>query len=480
MPEPETLTRREREVASAYGDGLSYRQIAEKLGVAPATVRTHLQTIYRKLGVGNKIELQRALMPVSQQLTIQDDTKSKPGSIGETLLAPQPVVLVMPFADLSGGTSNHFFSDGLTEDILTRLNLLHGVNVIAKLPASVLSNVTPDAQQISRDLGATHALEGAVRVSESNVRVTARLTDTASSRLLWADKFDRPIADVFEVQDEITHAIVLSLQVELVDGKLALDPGGTNDYRAWEFFNRGVQEHLKCTSEGILLGRRAYNQAVQIDPKFSDAWAMLGWTYWQHARSGFSENPEEDYAECARILDQLNEDAADTPTIRHLKAASLLMAREYDAAIAVATSAVKMGPSKLFGHTPSSLVLAYSGRFQDAVDVLLETIRALPYTPNDTVYMLGWLLSLLGSHAEAIAYGEEYMERVPEDPLAYLALAIEYARGEKIGAARETIRKFRERYPRYTIADFVEREPHRETDVLNLMTAALREAGLPE
>ena len=252
MPESETLTRREREVASAYGDGLSYRQIAEKLGVAPATIRTHLQTIYRKLGVGNKIEMQRALRPVTQQITIQDDIRSKPGSIGETLLAPQPVVLVMPFADLSGGASSHFFSDGLTEDILTRLNLLHGVNVIAKLPASVLSNVTPDAQQISRDLGATHALEGAVRVSGSNVRVTARLTDTASNRLLWADKFDRPIADVFEVQDEITHAIVLSLQVELVDGKLALDPGGTNDYRAWEFFNRGVQEctNLVCSWKG--------------------------------------------------------------------------------------------------------------------------------------------------------------------------------------------------------------------------------------
>lgn len=148
----------------------------------------------------------------------------------------------------------------------------------------------------------------------------------------------------------------------LSDGETALVPGGTDNYRAWEAFQQGALAFLKYTAEDNVQARRLYGHAMELDPDFTDAKVFKAWTYWQHARSGFSSAQGDELIECRRILNELIAAGAVTANLKHLEAATLLLEREYDLALAASRLAVSLGPSKLFGFAPAAVVNIYSGQ----------------------------------------------------------------------------------------------------------------------
>lgn len=470
----ESLSQRELEIAQAYSDGASYREIAERLFIAPTTVRTHLQTIYRKLGVSSKVGLFRALANDRGTIRLGDIVPT------QIEVPERPSIVVLPFIDMSGAPEQEYFADGLTEDIITRLSFLRGLSVISRTSAFIFKEQAKDVREICVELGVRYVLEGSVRTSDERLRASAQLIDGKTGAHIWAQKFDRQLIDVFEVQDEITHAIVTNLQVSLTDGEMALTPGGTENYEAWEYFHQGAQAHLKYTADDNLRARRLYQKAVALDPEFTDARVFLAWTYWQHSRSGFARDRSFELAECRRLLDALISEGAATANVRHLEAVTLLLERDYDAALSVAVDAVSLGPSKLFGLTPAAVVNIYSGELQAAVDILRETIRETPSTPNDTIYNLAWVLCLMGDHTRAVGLAEEYMRRVPADLHAYLTLSVSYGLAGSPDQARATIKAFREKFPLYRVSDFVAREPFRDEAILERVVDILRASGLPD
>ena len=394
-------------------------------------------------------------------------------------LPDRPVVAVLPFVNMSSDAEDAYFADGLSEDIITRLSYLPGLSVIARTSSFVFRDHTTPVAEISKQLGARFILEGSVRRSGGRLRITGQLIDGTTSAHLWAQRFDRRAADLFDVQDEITHAIVLALQVTLIDGDRG-DPGGTEDFQAWEAFHQGAQAHLLYTQEDNLRARRLYAKAVALDPGFVDARVYHAWTFWQHARSGFSIDAAADFQECRRLLDAMLAEGLQTANVQHLEAAMLMIERQYDAALQVSARAVQMGPARLFGMTPAAIVHAYSGKLQEAADILQGSLRAYPYTPSDTVYNLAWLSGLLGQSDRAIGLAEEYMRRVPDDLFAHTALALAYGFAGEATQAQDTIRAFRKIYPRYTLADFAAHEPFQDQAILDRVLAVLRDAGLSD
>ena len=393
---------------------------------------------------------------------------------------PRPVIAVLPFVNMSRDPDQEFFADGLTEDIITRLSYLRGLDVISRTSSFVFKGQAKQVWEISTELGAGYVLEGSVRTSGERLRVVAQLIDGETGAHLWAQKYDQRVVDVFDLQDEITHAIVLALQIVLTDGELALDPGGTEDYAAWELFQQGAQAHLKYTAEDNLVARSLYAKAFERDPGFIDARVFHAWTYWQHARSGFARDRASELSECRRLLDGLIAQDAATANVKHLESTTLLLERSYEQAVAVSAEAVSLGPSKLFGYTPAAIVNIYTGQFQAAADILRETIRSIPYTPSDTIYNLAWVLGLMGDRSRSVSLAEEYMRRVPADLYAYTTLAVAYGLAGSPGRASETIDAFRERYPSYRITDFEAHEPFRDPAMLSRVVEVLRAAGLPD
>jgi adenylate cyclase len=490
-PKIADLSLRELEIARAYADGANYRDIAEQLFIAPTTVRTHLSTVYRKLGVSSKVALYQKLQLAPYRASVSIGHKDLSGDLTSTYsastgvpapdlkLPPRPVIAVLPFVNMSGDPDQEFFADGLTEDLITRLSYLRGIVVISGTSSFVFKGQTKQATEISKLLGAKFLLEGSVRRSDDRMRVVAQLIDGETGAHLWGKRYDRRVIDIFGLQDEITHAIVVALQITLTDGEMTLDPGGTEDYTAWESFQQGALAHLKYTAEDNLRARRLYIEAFERDPGFIDARVFHAWTYWQHARSGFAKDREEELAECRGTVDALISEGVTTANFRHLESVTLLLERKYDSALSISTQAVSLGPSKLFGYTPAAVVNIYSGQYQAAADILRESIRTIPSTPYDSIFNLAWVLGLMGDYTRAVPLAEEYMRRVPDDLYSYLSLAIIYGLAGSPELASKTIMSFRERYPNYRIPDFKAHEPFRDPAVLDKVVAVLRAAGLP-
>lgn len=482
----EALSKRELQIAQAYSQGGTYKDIADKLFIAPTTVKTHLRTVYRKLDVSSKVSLYQALE--AQDLNNEPVPKEQDAMGANRLVAAKtlqdikgrPIIAVLPFVNLSRDADQEFFADGLTEDITTRLGFLRGAVVISRTSSFVFKDQAKRASEISAELGATYLVEGSVRTAGDRVRIMVQLVDATKDVQIWTKRFDRQMVNIFSLQDEITHDIVESLQVELTDGELVRDSGGTRDLVAWELFHKGATAHLKYTAEHILTARALFKQAYDQDPNFTDAKVFHAWTFWQYARSGFAADPVEQLATTRHRLDELLSDGVRTAGVMHLQAATLLIEGQFDDALSAAFEAISMGPSRLFGTTPSAIVLLYCGKYQEASDLLREGIRTIPYTPTDIIYNLASVLGFLGDHATAVALAEEYMQRVPEDLYAYTALVIAYELSGSSDNAKATMEVFRKRFPSYRLKDYAAHEPFRDARVLQNTLNMLRMAGLPE
>lgn len=286
---------------------------------------------------------------------------------------------------------------------------------------------------------------------------------------------------MFEIQDEITHAIVVAMQVELTDGEVVRqDMGGTENLAAWEPFHQGILAFLTYTKEHNLKARRLFKQALNLDRDYLDARVYLAWTYWQEARSGFSADRSEALSICRRHVDELKAIGAETANAKHLQSTTLLIELRHDEALEASAAAVPLGPCKIFGYTPAALVNIYSGKVQAGLDHLRTTMRLSPYTPSDAIYTMAYALSMLDDHQNAIQTAEYYLRRVPSDLYAYTLRAMVYAFAGDKETARATIRTFRGLYPSFRLRQFIAHEPYRDQQDLDRVVAALREAGLPE
>ena len=175
----------------------------------------------------------------------------------ELALPDNPSIAVLPFNNMSGDPEQEYFSDGITEDIITALSRISALLVIARNSTMVYKGKAVDVKQVGREQGVRYVLEGSVRKAGNRVRVTAQLIDATTGHHLWADRYDRELDDVFKVQDEITRNITVEMRVRIAEGEqIRLWAGGTDSVQAWEYVARGTSVSLQDTREGDLEARR--------------------------------------------------------------------------------------------------------------------------------------------------------------------------------------------------------------------------------
>lgn len=468
------LSKRERQIAEAYAGGASYKEIASQLGIAPTTVRTHLGTIYRKLGVSTKIELGQhlgSLRPTALQSVATD----------APALPERPSVAVLPFKSLTSDRLSELMADGLTEDITSRLNYLRSLLVRARSAALSLAQGNLSSHAAAEQLDVRYLLEGSIRLAGSRLRVLASLVDAQKGITVWTQRFDREATELFDIQDEITQAIVVAMQVVLTDGEaVASHVGGTKNLDAWEAFQSAVRVVMGYTPESGTRARQLYSQALSHDPGYLDARVYRAWTDWQDCRSAFAADRARALGKCRAEIDALMADGVETANLLHLHAATLLLERRHEEAIEMSDRAAAMGPCQVFGHTPSGIVNIYVGRLDRAIELLTDTVRVTPYTPSDTVYNLALVFALKNDAKRSISYAEEYVRRVPTDLFAYTALALAHGLAGHDGAARSAIETLHSKFPFYRRESFVWHEPFRDQAVLDRVVDTLTRAGLTD
>lgn len=208
-----------------------------------------------------------------------DSRQAKPGTSEGAKLRPKISICVLPFANMSGEPEQEYFSDGISEDIITDLSKVSALSVVARNTAFGFKGQNPNVREVAQALGVNHVLEGSVRKAGNRVRITAQLIDGSAGDHLWADRYDRDLTDIFEIQDEISKAIVDALKVKLLPAeKKAIENRGTTNVDAYNLYLMARQQWISGTFGNVRRDEaivRLCREATLLDPEYAQAWAMM-------------------------------------------------------------------------------------------------------------------------------------------------------------------------------------------------------------
>jgi adenylate cyclase len=396
-------------------------------------------------------------------------------------LPDKPSIAVLPFDNMSADPKQDYFSDGITEEIITALSKIQKLFVIARNSTFTYKGKPVKVQQVSEELGVRHVLEGSVRKDEDRVRITAQLVDALTGHHLWAEKYDRNLKDIFAVQDEITKKIITALQVKLTEGEQArFYAKGTNNLEAYLKVmeaNRLIQ-HL--TKDGVLKAQHLAEEAIAMDPNYAFAYKTLGTTHGGALMSGMSKNPRESLKRAIGLFRKAIE-LDDSLAIAHAALGFWsIYARQYDTAMAEGERALELEPNSADVIFAYAYILSLTGRPEEAIPFFKEAIRLNPKPPRVYFMSFGVALRDSGQYEEAIVQVKRAIEQEPSDWIAYCVLASSYSLAGRDEEARVAAKEILRINPKISVARLQKSNPHKDRAAVKRYTDALRKAGLPE
>jgi TolB-like protein/imidazolonepropionase-like amidohydrolase/class 3 adenylate cyclase len=354
-----------------------------------------------------------------------------------TLALPdKPSIAVLPFVNLSGDPAQEYFSDGMTEDLITDLSKLSGLFVIARNSVFTYKGQAVKPQQVSQELGVRYVLEGSVRKAENRVRITAQLVETATGYQRWAERYDRPLQEIFALQDEIRQKIVMALKVQLTQEEQArFRHFPTNNLEAYDALLHGLEYVYLFTQEANVQARQLFESARALDPQYAAAYALLGFTYLRDWIYQWSQDPqtlERAFALAQRAI--ALDDAL--PVAHRVLGYVQVRNKQYDQAIAEAERAIALDPNDAKGYLTLAEILEHVGRPQEAFGLVEQAMRLDPQQRADYAWALGHAYYLTGQYEEAIAAFKRTLVRYPNHLAAHAFLAASYSELDREEEAR--------------------------------------------
>jgi adenylate cyclase len=425
-----------------------------------------------------------AAAPLQALPTEPTGTDSGPRS--QSPLLDRPSVAVLPFANLSDDAQQDYFSDGISEDIITELSRFSELLVIARNSSFQYKGKAVDIRQVGRELGARYVLEGSVRRSGDRVRITAQLIDAETGAHRWAERYDREVRDVFAVQDEVARAIVATLAAHVNRAEIEramLKPPAA--WEAYDYYLRGAEAFLlhtmSRTKASLYDARRLLEQSLAIDPGYARAAAMLSAT---HIRA-YIEPFDGDYLSPA-ALDRAIELAEAAvrldprlPQARAQRGYVLIWKRQHDAAIAEFERAFALNPN--FIDHRFAIALIYVGEPARAIEVLEANMRLDPFaSPNYSYGVMGMANYTLKHYDEAVRWLSECALRLPNLQVSHVWLASAYAQLGKLEEAKKEAAEVLRINPGFTIESWKRLAVNKDPKDAEHRLDGARKAGLPE
>jgi adenylate cyclase len=403
---------------------------------------------------------------------------------GEALALPdRPSIAVLPFDNISGDPEQEYFSDGITEDIITELSKISGLFVIARHSTFTYKGQSVTLKQVGRDLGVRYVLEGSVRKAGNRLRISAQLIDATTDHHLWAERYDRDLEDIFAVQDEVARNVASALTVALKpeEGeRLSRTP--TENLDAYDIYLRTRSSLWPPTRENILTGRSAYRRITEIDPSFAGGYAGQSMTHALAALFGHSEGPEEDARLALELADQavaLDDGFAQAHSALGL---AQTVTGQHDEAVACARRAVELQPGDADARLFSAFANLFAGQPEDAYEAITTALRLDPqYVSGPYRNVLGIVCFCAERYEEALGAFKRNVDR--GGPIAPPALVFWTAAHSALGQfdeAKERAQTLLSFLPGFSMAGFRMLHMFRNRQDTDRVTAALRKVDLPE
>ncbi len=399
-------------------------------------------------------------------------------------LPDKPSIAVLPFQNMSGDAEQEFLADGVAEDIITALSRLRWLFVIARNSTFAYKGASPDVRDVARDLGVRYVLEGSVRRAGDRVRVTGQLVDATTGNHIWAERYDRDIAGIFELQDEITTAIVRAVDPEIqgAEQERALRKPPEN-LTAWDHYQRGLWQMYRMTREDLDQAREHLSAAIAADPGFAPAWAVKSFTVYLYVNFGWTESPDDTLAEAQKLAEQAISLDDKEPFAHFALGRVFLIRGEFSRAISQLEQALELNPNFAFARYALGLARLVSGRVEDSLLHFDEAIRQSPRDPALYAYQqfMAVALAHLDRYDEALDYCAKATRRQSGDYIPQVIHASVLGHMGRIDEARQQLAAATAKEPDLTASRILPTwlramfEEGREK-----FMDGLRKAGLPE
>jgi TolB-like protein len=396
-------------------------------------------------------------------------------------LPSKPSIAVLSFDNMSGDPDQEYFSDGITEDIVTALSRISGLMVVAHSSTMVYKGKVIDVKQIGREQGVRYVLEGSIRKAGNRVRVSCQLIDTITGMHKYADRFDKELDDIFQVQDEITRQVTVELQVQLTSGEQArLWAGGTRNVTAWEYALKADDLMGRHIREENHEARTIAQGAIDLDSNYAAAWSTLGMTHWEDARWGWSDskNASLDLAENAALQSQKIDN--NYPGGFTLLGLIYLLRSQHDKSIEMMEQAINRAPSHAASVALYALSLHLSMQPDDCIRQIKRAMRLSPIYPY--WYMVPLAGSFLIKGEPQLAYDAltTAIEREPGSNLPRIWMAVALVDLNQLDKSKEQARYILNLDPGFSIKTWSAGIEFKDTSWNRKLERNLLEAGLPE
>jgi len=458
-----TLTSRINAARKAVGDS----------GSAQALIRTIARKGFRFVGTVQTSSVGTASVEPATAPRDQDLLSALPAS-------DRPGIAVLPFINMSGDRTQEYFSDGISEDIITALSKLRWFFVIARNSSFTYKGRSVHINEIARELGVRYVVEGSVRRSGSQVRISAQLNDVTTGSHLWAERYDRGIADVFAVQDEITEAIVAAVEPHLYAAesfRAQRKPPGSLD--AWDLVMRALSHYWRVTPQDNRVAQALLEKAIDIDPQYGKALGLLATNRIFEAHMGWADMGSAMPRATREALAAVEADSEDA-WAHHGLGYSYLFARRFDDAIAEFELALRLNPNFAFSQAFYAVTLCYCGRYEDGDIAVRRALRLSPRDPLSAIYQgLGAYIQFAGRrYDEAIRMARESLRQRSDFGGAHRVLTAAAGMSGDDELAAMALRGLRQAQPNISLAWIAGELPMKQSEDREHYLEGLRRAGL--
>jgi TolB-like protein len=395
-------------------------------------------------------------------------------------LPDRPAIAVLPFVNMSGDPEQEYFSDGISEDIITALSKLRWFFVIARNSSFVYKGKAVHLKQIAEELGVGYVVEGSVRKIGDRVRITAQLNDVATGSHIWAERYDRDLADVFAVQDEITEAIVAAIEPQIYAAEnVRARRKPPDNLDAWDLVMRALSHYWRVTRQDNVVAQALLEKATSIDPNYGHALGLLATSYMFSAHMG--------WADLARVV-PIAERAALAATLAdsedpwaHLALGCVhLFARRFDDSLAELEWALQLNPSFSLAQGYYGLALCYCGRWTEGDSAARRALRLSPRDPLSAVYygIASYAQYIGRNYDEAMRLASEGIRRRADFVGAHRVLTAAAGMAGQADVAAAALQELRRAQPNISLDWIARHMPIKENAEREHYLEGFRRAGL--
>jgi TolB-like protein/tetratricopeptide (TPR) repeat protein len=402
-------------------------------------------------------------------------------------LPAKPSIAVLPFQNMSGDPEQEYFVDGMVEEIITALSRIRWLFVLARNSSFTYKGKAIDVKQVARELGVRYVLEGSVRRGGDRVRITAQLIDTATGGYIWADRFDGPLDDIFELQDRVASSVVGAIEPRLRLSEVQrATRKPTDNLDAYDLYLRAIAQLHKYTDEGMREAIALLKQALAIDPSYAPPAAMIGWCRILQRIQGWGSVSTAERAEAVHLARQAIEAGRDDPEALSMAGYTIaVLAGEHSVALGAIDRALAINPNSALAWSMRGWVLGFQNQFEPAIEALQRAIRLSPLDPLAYLHAAGLAFAHFsaGRYEMCIEWADQALQAQPRYLIAMRGKLVYLAHLGRMEEARDLPKRVLEINPRLTVAAWKASYATMSVfppELLDRYVDGLRKAGVPE